>query len=115
MLTKFIYLYRVSSRCNDWGPELTRDYLSKNICSKIENLSPTGVKVEMMMTKNKVGSPSLKVPLYLTGKADCVNGAEANQSNKWMDPVKKADVCCYGIMGFGVVGCRNGVDKWCKC
>jgi len=38
-------LYRVSSRCNDWGPELTKDYLSKNICSKIENLTPTGVKV----------------------------------------------------------------------
>ena len=65
--------------------------------------------------ENKVGSLSLKAPLYLTGKADCVNGAEANQSNKWMDPVKKADVCCYGIMGFGVVGCRNGMDKWCKC
>jgi len=37
--------YRVSSRCNDWGPELTRDYLSKNICSKIDNLTPNGVKV----------------------------------------------------------------------
>ena len=46
MLTKFIYLYRVSSRCNDWGPELTRDYLSKNICSKIGNLTSTGVKVK---------------------------------------------------------------------
>ena len=58
----------------------------------------------------------LKVPLYLTGKADCVNGAEANQSNKWMDPKKKADVCCADVafMGIGVIGCRNG-DKGCTC
>ena len=55
------------------------------------------------------------MPLYLTGKADCVNGEEAKQSNKWMDPVKKADVCCFGIMGVGVVGCRNGVDEFCEC
>merc|ERR1712012_1251346 len=53
---KMQYRHReVSSRCNDWAPELTRDYLSKEICSKIDNLTPTGVKV----------------PLYLTGKADC--------------------------------------------
>merc|ERR1712126_706096 len=88
---------RVSSRCNDWAPELTRDYLSKEICSKIDNLTPTGVKV----------------PLYLTGKADC---ADNNQSNNWMDPVKKADVCCAAIPFLGVVGCKNdGVDKLCKC
>lgn len=91
--------YRVSSRCNDWGPELTRDYLTENICSKIGNLTSTGVKV----------------PLYLTGKADCVNGEEAKQSNKWMDPVKKADVCCFGILGVGPVGCRNEVDEFCEC
>jgi len=92
-----IDLSRVSSRCNDWAPELTRDYLSKEICSKIDNLTPTGVKV----------------PLYLTGKADC---ADNNQSNNWMDPVKKADVCCAAIPFLGVVGCKNdGVDKLCKC
>ena len=52
-------LYRVSSRCNDWGPQLTRDYLSKNICSKIGNLTSTAVKVKItikmmlvIMTKN---------------------------------------------------------------
>ena len=60
---KIIYLYRLSSRCNDWGPQLTRDYISKNICSKIENLTPTGVMVEItfttkMMTENRVGSLS---------------------------------------------------------
>jgi len=53
------------------------------------------------------------VPLYLTGKADC---ADNNQSNNWMDPVKKADVCCAAIPFLGVVGCKNdGVDKLCKC
>ena len=44
-----------------------------------------------------------------------MNGEEAKQSNKWMDPVKKADVCCFGIMGVGAVGCRNGVDEFCEC
>ena len=44
-----------------------------------------------------------------------MNGGEAKQSDKWMDPVKKADVCCFGIMGVGAVGCRNGVDEFCEC
>ena len=52
---------------------------------------------------------SSQAPLYLTGKADC---ADNNQSNNWMDPVKKADVCCAAIPFLGVVGCKNdGVDK----
>merc|ERR1712107_236 len=71
---------RVSSRCNDWVPELTRDYLSKEICSKIDNLTPTGVKV----------------PLYLTGKADCA--LRRQQPIKQLDgPGEKADVCCAAI------------------
>ena len=88
---------RVDRLCKANMPQLSREFITKEICQKVQgDFPPNG----------------LKVPLYLTGKADCAGDAD---SNGWMDPVKKPDVCCAALPFFGIIGCRSGVDKWCKC
>ena len=54
----------------------------------------------------------LKVAIYLTGKANCKSNAD---TNAWMDPLKKAEVCCAVVPFYDVVGCQKGVEKWCRC
>ena len=88
---------RVTGRCQGSFPKLTNDYVRKNICSKVAGIPNNG--------------KGLKVPIYLSGKADCKSNTD---TNAWMDPVKKADVCCASVMFYGVVGCVKG-SAYCNC
>ena len=90
---------RVHSRCTGAFPKLTREFITKYICGKVEGRIPDN-------------GQGLKVPIYLTGKADCKSNAD---TNAWMDPLKKAEVCCAAYLNLGPVGCQKGVDKWCSC
>merc|ERR1712212_407218 len=88
---------RVPGRCQGGFPKLTPDFVSKNICNKAAGIPSNG--------------QIRKVPIYLSGKADCKGNADVNA---WMDPVKKAEVCCQRSLG-NVVGCQRGSASWCTC
>merc|ERR1712055_22731 len=88
---------RVPGRCLGSFPKLTRDFVTKNICPKV-NVPSNG--------------QGLRVPIYLSGKPDCKGNTETNH---WMDPVKKGDVCCAALPFYGVIGCQRGSDKYCNC
>ena len=90
---------RVTGRCQGSFPKLTRDYVTENICKKILSKIPSN-------------GQGLRVPIYLSGKADCKGNED---TNAWMDPLKKADVCCAAVPFYGVFGCQRGVDQWCIC
>ena len=88
---------RVPKYCQGGFPKLTPDFVSKNICNKAAGITSNG--------------QIHKVPIYLSGKADCKGNTDVNA---WMDPVKKADVCCQRSLG-NVVGCQKGSATWCNC
>ena len=90
---------RVAGRCQGGFPKLTNDCVRDNICKKVAGLPSNG--------------KGLKVPIYLSGKADCKSNTD---TNAWMDPVKKADVCCAAVMfgGRRVLGCIKGSAD-CNC
>ena len=88
---------RVPGRCQGSFPNLTRDFVTKNICPKVE-IPPNG--------------QGLRVALYLSGKADCKSNSD---TNAWMDPLKMGDVCCAALPLYGVFGCQSGSDEWCDC
>ena len=90
---------RVPGRCQGSFPKLTRDFVTQNICGKVADKIPSN-------------GQGLRVPIYLSGKADCKSNTD---TNAWMDPVKKADVCCAAVPFQGVFGCQRGVDEWCNC
>ena len=90
---------RASSRCQASFPKLTRDYVTENICQKVASKIPSN-------------GQGLRLPIYLSGKADCKSNED---TNAWMDPLKKADVCSAAVTFYSVVGCQRGVDQWCNC
>ena len=67
---------RVAGRCQGSFPKLTNDYVRKNICSKVAGIPNNG--------------KGLKVPIYLSGKADCKSNTDTNASSAayliWMIP-----------------------------
>ena len=91
-------MHRVPSRCKAKMPELSREFITKEICQKVKgDFPPNGLKVglydpntKQIQTQTQKNFPlnGLKVPLYLTGKADCAGDGD---TNKWMDPVKIPD------------------------
>merc|ERR1712192_315520 len=69
---------RVPGRCQGGFPKLTPDFVTKKICNKAAGIPSNGQ--------------------VRKGPTDV---------NAWMDPVKKADVCCKRAFG-NVVGCQKG-------